>query len=208
VDRSRHSGRVRIANRQFDDYELYVTADEAEHTMLATVDEHTDDDGVDKDDGLAAVAHYIMLHYAEKENLKKRKKKYKPKAGQYQLEAGIKHFGERGEIAVTKELEQFNTYGVFEPKSAADLTDDDKRKALASLIFLKKKSETVISRHAPVRRGVYSGSILRRKKLPHQLLLLNPFSSHQPSMPRKIGKLLRLTSPVPSYMLTMRTTYS
>ena len=136
VDRRRHSGRVRIANKQFSDYELYVTADEEEHTMLATVDEHTGDDGVD-DDGLAAVAHYIMVHYAEKENLKKRKKKYKPKAGQFQLEAGIKHFGERGEVAVTKELEQFNTYWIFEPKSATDLTDEDKRKALASLIFLK-----------------------------------------------------------------------
>jgi hypothetical protein len=138
VDRRRHSGRVRIANKQFSDYELYVTADEEEHTMLATVDEHTDDDGVD-DDGLAAVAHYIIVHYAEKENLKKRKKKYKPKTGQFQLEAGIKRFGARGEVAVTKELEQFNTYGVFEPKSATDLTDEDKRKALASLIFLKEK---------------------------------------------------------------------
>ncbi len=79
------------------------------------------------------------MNYAEKENLKKCKKKYKPKAGQLQLEAGIKHFGEHGEVAVTKELEQCNTYGVFEPKSATDLTDEDKRKALASLIFLKEK---------------------------------------------------------------------
>ena len=38
-----------------------------------------------------------------------------------------------------KELEQFNKYGVFEPKSATDLTDEDKRKALPSLIFLKEK---------------------------------------------------------------------
>jgi len=138
VDRSRHSGRVRIANKQFSDYELYVTADEEEHAMLVTVDEHTNDDGVDSD-GLAAVAHYIMMNYAEKDNLKKRKKKYKPKVGQFQLEAGIKHFGERGGVAVMKELEQFNKYGVFEPKSATDLTDEDKRNALASLIFLKEK---------------------------------------------------------------------
>jgi len=79
VDRSRHSGRVRIANRQFCDYELYVTADEAEHTMLATVDEHTDDDGMDEDDGLAAVAHYIMVHYAEKENPKNAKRSTSPR---------------------------------------------------------------------------------------------------------------------------------
>jgi len=78
VDRSRHSGRVRIANKQFSDYELYVMADEEEHTMLVTINVHTDDDGVD-DDGLAAVAHYIMVHYAENENLKKRKKSTSPK---------------------------------------------------------------------------------------------------------------------------------
>ena len=57
-----------------------------------------------------------MVHYEEKEGIKKKKKKkYKPKAGQYQLEAGIKQFGERGETAVTKELVQFNQYTVFEP---------------------------------------------------------------------------------------------
>jgi hypothetical protein len=123
--------------------------------MLATVDKHTDGDGVDEDAGLAAVAHYIMVHYAEKENLKKRKKKYKPKAGQFRLEAGIKHFGERGELAVTrKELEQFNTYGVFEPKSASDLTDDDKRKALASLIFLKEKRNGDIKARSCANRSV------------------------------------------------------
>ncbi len=52
----------------------------------------------DKEDPqkMASVAHYIMLHYAKKENIKKiRKKKYKPKAGQYSLEAGLKHIEER-----------------------------------------------------------------------------------------------------------------
>ena len=51
-------------------------------------------------DNSAAVAHFIMVHYEEKEGIKKKKKKkYKPKAGpgQYQMEAGIKRFGERGE---------------------------------------------------------------------------------------------------------------
>ncbi len=41
------------------------------------------------------VAHYVMTHYAEKEVITK--KKYKPKSGQYQLEAGIKQFGKQGE---------------------------------------------------------------------------------------------------------------
>ncbi len=58
---------------------------------------------------MASVAHYIMMHYAKKEIVKKKqKKKYKPTAGQYSLEAGLNHFGERGEMAVSKELKQFN----------------------------------------------------------------------------------------------------
>ncbi len=72
--------------------------------------------------------------------MKCKRKKYKLKSGQYQLEAGIKHFGDQGEIAVTKEQQQFNTYGVFKPKLADGLTDNDKKKELASLIFLKEKT--------------------------------------------------------------------
>jgi hypothetical protein len=62
-----------------------------------------------------------------------------PKSGQYQLEAGIKQFGERGESAVTKELDQFNKYKIFKPKHANDLSEEDKKKALSSLIFPKEK---------------------------------------------------------------------
>ncbi len=50
---------------------------------------------------MATVGHYIMVHYEEKEGMKKKKKKYKPKSWQYQLEAGIKQFGKQGETAVT-----------------------------------------------------------------------------------------------------------
>jgi hypothetical protein len=80
-----------------------------------------------------------MVHYAEKELIKKRKKKYKPKDGQYTLDAGIRKFGDEGESAVTKELRQFNTYNVFEPLEANSLSDEEKKGALSSLIFLKKK---------------------------------------------------------------------
>ncbi len=84
--------------------------------------------------------------------------------GQYQLEAGIKHFGDQGEIAVTKELQEFNMYGVFEPKSADELTDDDKKNALASLIFLKeKKTGTLKLDHAQTE--VNRENISQRRKL-------------------------------------------
>jgi hypothetical protein len=85
---TRKYGQVRVANRQFEDYELYVTMEE-EEVMLAMVEEDPAEDKEDEE-VLAAVAHYIMAHYKEKEGVKKKKKKYKSKSGQYQLEAGIK----------------------------------------------------------------------------------------------------------------------
>jgi hypothetical protein len=81
------SKRNRIANRQYQDYKLCVTVEEQEDRL-----DHEEND-LEK---MLSVAHYIMMHYAEKKIIKKkRKKKYKPKAGQYtSLEAGLKHFGE------------------------------------------------------------------------------------------------------------------
>ncbi len=111
--------------------------------MLAMMEEDPAENKEDKE-VLAAVGHYIVVHYEEKEGMKKKKRKYKPKSGQYQLEAEIKQFGKRGETAVTKELDQFNKYGVFEPKHARDLSEEDKKKALLSLIFLKEKKSRVI----------------------------------------------------------------
>jgi hypothetical protein len=116
---------------------LYVTVEE-EEIILATVGDKHDEEDNDEEE-LAAVAHYVMTHYAEKEVIKK--KKYKPKSGQYQLDAGIKRFGKQGESAVTKELDQFNKFEVFEPQHANDLSEEDNRKALSSLIFLKEKKD-------------------------------------------------------------------
>ena len=61
--------------------------------MLATVEEVPVDDKEDEE-VLAAVAHYTMVHYEEKEGIKKRRKKYKPISGQYWLDLGVKQFGE------------------------------------------------------------------------------------------------------------------
>ena len=90
-----------------------------------------------------------MFHYKEKEGIKKKNNnKYKPKAEQYQLEASIKQFSERGEIAVTKELGQFNNYKVFEPKHANDLSE---------LIFLKGKKSGAIKA-----KSCANGSVQRK----------------------------------------------
>jgi hypothetical protein len=84
----RRSSRARVAYRQFKDYELYVTVEE-EELMLAMVEENPAEHKEDKE-VLAMVAHYIMVHYKEKEGIKKKKKNYKPISEQYQLMAGIK----------------------------------------------------------------------------------------------------------------------
>ncbi len=108
--------RTRTANKNYKDYELYVAVEEEEKL-----------DNEEDPEGLRSVAHYIMMHYAKKKGLKKKQKeKYKPKAGQYSLEAGLKHFGERGETAVSKELEQFNVYNVFKPLYAKELSNKEK----------------------------------------------------------------------------------
>jgi hypothetical protein len=73
------------------------------------------------------VPHYLMVHYAEKEMLKKQQKRYKPKAGQYVLDARLRKFGRRGVTAVTKELCQFNTYEIFEPLEANSLSKEEKK---------------------------------------------------------------------------------
>ncbi len=67
--------------------------------------------------------------------LKKQKRKYKPQAGQYMVDAGLKKFGSRSEMAVTKELCQFNTYKVFELLEASTLDEEEKKGALSLLIF-------------------------------------------------------------------------
>ena len=85
------------------------------------------------------VAHYVMMHYAEKDSIKKKTKKFKPKQRQFGLEAGLRHFGDRGEATVRKELSQFNLYDVFKPLEADKLTEEEHKKALTLLIFLKEK---------------------------------------------------------------------
>jgi hypothetical protein len=101
-EQPRRSGREQAPPKQLEDYEVYETVKEEDEFMLTTCtnNEVTSSDKND-DRALEAVAHYIMVHYEEKEKLKKRKKKYRPKVGQYGLDAGLCHFGDRAKMAVT-----------------------------------------------------------------------------------------------------------
>jgi hypothetical protein len=60
---------------------------------------------------------------------------------QYLIGAGIKKFKERGEAGVSKELTQMHDMQVFRPICKDDLTYDEKKKAIASLMFLKEKQD-------------------------------------------------------------------
>jgi hypothetical protein len=145
------SSRERVPTKRYEDYQLlYITVVEEEEFLLATNQDkpNDEDDGGVLNEGnhaemdnkaLNAVAHYIMVHCTEKEMLRMQKKKYKPKAGQYTLDAGLKKFRSRDETAVTNKLRQFNTYEVFEPLEANTLDEEEKKRALSSLILLKEK---------------------------------------------------------------------
>jgi hypothetical protein len=95
-DRTRKSSRAKVPNRKYVDYKLYITAAEEDEFLLATNGGEPDKMGAINtemgDERLSAVAHYIMVHYAEKELIKKHKKKYKPKDGRYTLDAGLRNW--------------------------------------------------------------------------------------------------------------------
>jgi hypothetical protein len=59
----------------------------------------------------------------------------------YGIGLGIKKFKERGEAGVTKELIQMHNMDVFRPVMRDDLAWDERKKALASLMFLKEKRD-------------------------------------------------------------------
>ena len=60
---TRRSGRTKIENRQFKDYELYTTLE----LMLATPVEENPAGDEEDDKVLASLAHFIMVHYEENE---------------------------------------------------------------------------------------------------------------------------------------------
>ncbi len=142
-DRTRRLSRGKVPSRKYADYKLYVTVAEEDEFLLTSNGEVSDEKGADDtemgNEVLSAVAHYIMVHYAEMESIKKQKKKYKPKDGQYTLDAGLRKFENEGETAVTKELHQFNTYNVFELLEANSLNDEEKKAHYHCSYSLKKR---------------------------------------------------------------------
>jgi hypothetical protein len=67
---------------------------------------------------------------------------------QYSLRKGLKKFQKVGEEAVSKELKQLHMRDTFAPQNSEELSDEQKRGALESLMFLKEKRDGSIKGRA------------------------------------------------------------
>jgi hypothetical protein len=63
---------------------------------------------------------------------------------QYSLKKGLKKFKEVGEEAVSKELLQLHMRDTFKPQNAEELSTNQKKGALESLMFLKEKRDGTV----------------------------------------------------------------
>ena len=116
----------------------YVTVAEEDEFLLAINGEEFEEKEMESakisGEGMSAVAvaHYIMVHYAKKELIKKR----------YTLDSDLRKFGDEGETAVTKELHQFNTYNVLHRwKQTASATKRKRAHYHRSYSLRKKEME-------------------------------------------------------------------
>ena len=63
---------------------------------------------------------------------------------QMSMKAGIKKFGDKGNEALLKELRQLHVRGAMVPKRKDEMTEDDKKKSLRCLMFMKEKRDGTI----------------------------------------------------------------
>ena len=69
---------------------------------------------------------------------------------QYNLKAGLKHFGEKGIAAAKGELTQLHVMDTWVPKYPTMISRAEKVKALSSLMFLKEKRSRKVKGRACV----------------------------------------------------------
>jgi hypothetical protein len=77
-------------------------------------------------------------------------------AQQYLLNKGLKIFGQKGRDASKKEMDQLHRRSYFTPKSIADMTQLERRKAQQALMFLGEKRDGIVKV-----RMVYNGKPTR-----------------------------------------------
>ena len=92
--------------------------DQAHFNISITIEEHI----------FVQIFHDVLTHYCFKQG------------HEYGLKHGLRMFGEEGMKAAYKEMEQLHLRNCFEPLNADSLTGEKKRKALNSLLFLKRNA--------------------------------------------------------------------
>lgn len=137
---TRTSTRPRRLPGHLDNYHLFATVAE-EHSQTPEHPYHTAggtdvDLAIQDEERMAHLCHFVMVHTATSLHLAQTGQ---PTKKQYGLKAGLKLFGSRGNLAVTKELSQLHTLNCFRPQDPRTLTRDDRRNALTSLMFLTEK---------------------------------------------------------------------
>ena len=80
-------------------------------------------------------------------------------AQQYSVKKGIELFGEKGEKAVTKELTHMHDMKVYHPMDPKELTREQRKEALLSLIFLTQKRDGSVKSRACVNGSKQRGKI-------------------------------------------------
>mgnify|MGYP003337821000 CR=1 FL=1 len=90
----------------------------------------------------------------------------------YTLKQAINRWGERARVAAIAEMRQIHDRVVFEPIDVNELTEEEKKRAMESLMFLTEK-RIYLLRLAPVRMEVFNNLIYQKKKQPVQLHALN-----------------------------------
>ena len=106
-----------------------------------------DDNTVEYDSSLAPIIAKIMCHYGMKFGSMTDQEAYSF-IQTYSLSKGIKKFGDRGIDSATSEMEQLHDRACWNPIHVSNLTPEERKRALESLIFLvEKRDGRIKSRH-------------------------------------------------------------
>ena len=92
----------------------------------------------EQDTGMCALEESAE-HHSISETIKEAKQETILETPQMSMNQGIKMFGEAGVEAVKKEMQQLHDRQVMKAKEAKELTREQKKEALAYLMFLKRK---------------------------------------------------------------------
>jgi hypothetical protein len=130
------SGRVSRAPSRMN---LFHTADPDDSANQDGEIESTNQDGeIEYSRRSASVLAYVMNHVAEATPTEY------TFLQTYSLNAGIKKFGQRGTDAADKEMRQLHDRKVFEPINVDELTNQERHRAMESLIFLVEKRDNTV----------------------------------------------------------------